>query len=919
MSISDFRRFLPSARWGCTSAVASGLILGLVATTVGAAPASTATTVAGAATESLDPAFVQEGMPSLHGGQVVGWGHSNGDSSPQALPDGVHATAISSDELALVVLRSDGRVDYHHDHAPLGSTRHVPDPPNGMRYTAVSEDSVLRSDGVVVGLSGRPKTTPPDGLAYTAISGNLSLRSDGVLDPSGDPDWSCAGARDPGAALRYTAVSARSGWESWVALRSDGAFVHCRQELDETAAAVVVEPPEGTRFVGIDLGQGEAIAATADGRVISSNGGQLMVAPAGRSIVSLTAMRRGQGAAALDDGTFISWGLSSEDSAPPVVPAGRDVFSALSGFLGYDQSWAIVVGDPIPVDVSVAMTVPTNPPSPSERPTRVTDRVMLKTSAALEDGTPVPGLVTTTVTAPDGQVRALEPERIYRGTAETELYPWHHELAGTYALGSTFSQSPYVTSSVETTVDLAEPSPVTVTTSGPTTWHDTSEKTLCFELSTQDGSPLWLRSSDEVTITVDGRPDLRYVGGYEEECARSLDLDPGTYMLRYHYEGWGEVDSVSWSGQVVVLPAISTRIESSLPSSWQYGEMPDLIDVDVLSDSLVPKGYAYLELDRMPFGDGAHLDTNGHGRISTRDDGELVPGTYPMVLRFRADGDFLDSRLERTVTVRPASFTTATPTIAGTAKIGSTLTAAPGIWSPTPTSYRYVWKVDGVAVTGATSSTFTVPESAAGKRITVTVTGLKQYYESSATSAPTIATGTFTAPQPAIKGTAQVGRTLTVTRGTWSPSPSSVKYVWKANGVTISTQTSSSFVVPASAKGKRLTVTVVGSRTGYTTRSVTSPATSMVAAGTFTAPRPTISGTMRVGSTLTVSRGTWSPVPSSVTYVWKADGVTIATRASSRFIVPARAQGKQLTVTVTGSLAGYTPKSAASYRTTTIR
>lgn len=927
MPTSVFRQslsFLPSARRACAALVAAGLVLGLATTTAGAAPAQVApvpaSTAAGATTESLDPAFIQEGMPSPHGGQVVGWGDTNSGSSPRALPDGVYATAISTDDLALVVLRSDGGVDYHHDDAPLGSPHHVPDPPDGTRYTAVSGDSVLRSDGVVVTLSGRPRMTPPDGLAYTAISGDLSLRSDGVLDPPGDPDWSCADARDPGAALRYTAVSARSGSEDWVALRSDGAFVHCRQEFDETAAAVVVEPPEGTRFVGIDLGQSEAIATTADGRVISSNGGQLTVAPAGRSIVSLAAMRRSQGAAALDDGTIISWGLNSGESAPPVVPAGRQVFSAVTGYFSYGQHWAIMVGDPIPVDVSVETTVPTNPLGPTERPTRVTDRVTLKTSAALEDGTPVPGLVTTTVAAPDGAIRTLEPKRAYQGAAETELYRWNNEVAGTYALSTTFSRSPYVTSVVETTVALAEPSPVTVTTSGPTTWHDTSEESLCFELSTQDGSPLWLPSTDQITITVDGRPDLKYVGGYEKECADSLDLDPGTYTLRYHYEGWGEVDSASWSGQVVVLPAISTRIESDLPSSWQYGEMPDLIDVDVLSDSLAPKGYVYLELDRMPFGDGAQLDTSGHGRISTRDDGELVPGTYPMVLRFRADGDFLDSRLERTVTVRPASFTTATPTITGTAKVGSTLTAVPGTWSPTPTGYRYAWKVDGVAVTGARSSTFTVPESAAGKGITVTVTGLKQYYESSATSAPTAAVtpGTFAAPLPAVTGTAKVGMTLTVNRGTWSPVPSAVQYVWKADGVTIATQATSAFVVPASANGKRLTVTVTGSRAGYTTKSVTSGQTAVIAPGTFTAPRPTISGTTRVGSTLTVSRGTWSPAPSSVNYVWKADGAYLETRRDNRFVIPSRARGKHLTVTVVGSRAGYTTKSVASYRTAAI-
>ncbi|WP_020017305.1 hypothetical protein [Promicromonospora sukumoe] len=929
MPTSDLRRFLPSARRACASLVASVLVLGLTMTTAGATPVQATPpgrmgTVVQAANETLDRTFVQEGMPSARGGQLVSWGDQSGGSTTQALPDGVHATAVSTDHDRVLVLRTDGRVDLHqYDTSPY-SLEPLPAPSNGTRYMAVSAVSgrILRSDGVVVSLQGRPEITPPDGLAYTAISGELALRSDGVLSNPGNPDGSCADVRDPGAGPHYTAVSARTGLENWAALRSDGALVYCQDAFAESTAAVV-DPPAGTRFVGVDMGVDEAIGATADGRVISTNGRQLAAAPTGRSIVSLAAMSNGQGAAALDDGTIISWGLNGQDAAPPVIPAGRDVFSAVSGYSSSGQHWAIVVGDPIPVEVSVDVSVSTDSSGPMERPTRVTDIVALKVSATLDGGAPVPGRVTTTVIAPDGKTHTLEPEQTYRGTAEVELYPWDHEQVGTYVLSTAFSGSPYTVSPVETTVDLAEPSPVVVTTTGPDTWYENSTRTLCFELSTTDGSPLWLRSTEQIRITVDGRPDLIQFGEFHRECVDRLDLDPGTYTLHYDYEGWSEVDSVAWSKQVVVLPPVATRIESDLPSSWHYGEMPASVEVDVFSDSSVPAGITTLELDRLTIGYGSRLDGGGHSQIRITDEDELAPGTYAMVVRFRADDNFRDASLERTVTVRPASFTTTPPTITGTPQIGSTLTAVPGTWSPAPTSTGYVWKVDGVAVAGATSSTFTVPASAAGKRITVTVTGDRQYYNTgSATSAPTatVAPTTFTAaPIPAVKGTAQVGKTLTVTRGTWSPAPSSVKYVWKANGTTISTQTSSSFVVPTSAKGKRLTVTVTGSRTGYTTRSVTSPATRTVAAGTFSARRPAIKGTTRVGSTLTVVRGTWTPAPSALKYVWKANGVTIATRTSSTFVVPARARGKQLTVTVTGARAGYTSKSVASYRTATIR
>ncbi|MFD7021600.1 hypothetical protein [Promicromonospora sukumoe] len=932
MSTSVSRRFLPSARRASASLVASGLVLALTTTAAGAAPAPATTTsssTTGTAATSLDPTFVQEGLPSQHGGQVVSWGDRIGTGTPQSFSDGVQAVAIDTDDNNLLVLRSDGRVDSHYTGVSPGYSHHLPAPPQGTTYTAVSTGwsgaQLLRSDGIVADMAGQPAMTPPDGLTYTAVSGGFALRSDGVLDPSGDPDATCADVRDPGPGLRYTAVSAHSEKSSWVALRSDGAFVFCRHGISESTATVI-DPPTGTRFVGVDMGQSLAFGATEDGQVISSDARRVAVAPPGRSIVSLAAMDFGQGAANLDDGTILSWGLDGLSSALPELPAGRAVFSALSGESGAAPHWAIMVGDPVQVEVSLAPTLP------ADRPLRVTDPFRAKVTATLADGTPVPGLVETTVSSPDGRVHELEPRAFSSGSVSIWSFPDKHELIGTRTMAVTFAGSPYATTTVETSLDFTEPSPVVVTTSGPTTWHQGAEDTLCVTLATEDGSPLWWAADNQATITVDGDPSKVYKvhqPSYDEPARSCLRDDawlfpPGNHTVRLDYKGWGERDSASWNGQVVVLPTTATRIDSDLPSSWHYGDMPDFIAVDVLSESRVPAGVARLYLDGATppwFGYSVRLDGNGHGRISTADEDELVPGTYGVTLSFRADRSFLDSYLQQTVTVKPALFTTATPTITGAPKVGSTLTAVPGSWSPTPTSYLYTWKVDGTPVTGATSSTFTVPASAAGKKITVTVTGLKQYYESAATSAPTatVAPGTFTSPRPTVKGTVKVGRTLTVSPGTWSPAPSSLKYVWKANGTTVSTRSTNTLVVPASAKGKRLTVTVTGSRTGYTPRSVASTATSVVAPATFTAPRPAIKGTKRVGSTLTVVRGTWSPAPSSVKYVWKANGVTISTRTSSKFVVPAKARGKQLTVTVTGTRAGYTTKSVTSYRTTTIR
>lgn len=75
-----------------------------------------------------------------------------------------------------------------------------------------------------------------------------------------------------------------------------------------------------------------------------------------------------------------------------------------------------------------------------------------------------------------------------------------------------------------------------------------------------------------------------------------------------------------------------------------------------------------------------------------------------------------------TVAVGPALKAGTTPTITGTAKVGHKLTAAHGTWSPTATSYTYVWKRDGKTVTGAARSTYVLVKADKGHKVSVKVT-----------------------------------------------------------------------------------------------------------------------------------------------------------------------------------------------------
>lgn len=79
-----------------------------------------------------------------------------------------------------------------------------------------------------------------------------------------------------------------------------------------------------------------------------------------------------------------------------------------------------------------------------------------------------------------------------------------------------------------------------------------------------------------------------------------------------------------------------------------------------------------------------------------------------------------------------------TPRIAGKAKVGKTLRAKPGSWSPAGVALDYRWLRDGKQIGGATGSTYTLRRVDRGKRISVRVTGsAPDYLPASATSPPT--------------------------------------------------------------------------------------------------------------------------------------------------------------------------------------
>src|SRR3954468_10173344 len=132
---------------------------------------------------------------------------------------------------------------------------------------------------------------------------------------------------------------------------------------------------------------------------------------------------------------------------------------------------------------------------------------------------------------------------------------------------------------------------------------------------------------------------------------------------------------------------------------------------------------------------------------------------------------------------------TALPQISGTAKEDSTLTASNGTWSNAPTSFDYQWRrcaSDGSAcgdITGATKQTYSPTAADVRRTLRVAVTASNTDGKATATSEATDVVDSKSGPKnsvrPAVSGTAAVGEELRVSRGTWSPTPTSFGFQWQ--------------------------------------------------------------------------------------------------------------------------------------------
>jgi hypothetical protein len=207
-----------------------------------------------------------------------------------------------------------------------------------------------------------------------------------------------------------------------------------------------------------------------------------------------------------------------------------------------------------------------------------------------------------------------------------------------------------------------------------------------------------------------------------------------------------------------------------------------------------------------------------------------------------------------------------------------------------------------------------------GKTLTVTVTGSKDGYtsktETSAESA-VVAKGSLTTTVASISGTAKVGYRLTANHNAWGPAPVDMSYQWYRSGAAISGATASTYVLAGADAGKTMTVRVIGRKAGYIAVYRQSPATASVALGDLKGEFPKITGTTKVGSTLTANPGLWTSGV-SVSYQWYRDGVAITGGTGKYFKLTTADLGHQIKVKALGQKPGYQSRAYYSYSTVKI-
>ena len=340
-------------------------------------------------------------------------------------------------------------------------------------------------------------------------------------------------------------------------------------------------------------------------------------------------------------------------------------------------------------------------------------------------------------------------------------------------------------------------------------------------------------------------------------------------------------------------------------------------------------GYVILRRNRATTAPGEFTELvadTGSAANTYTDDSVAADTSYTYKIRaINEHGVSELSRWARADTPAPSpanSPATGAPTIAGTAQVGSTLTAdTSGIADADGLSgaaFSYQWLADDADIAGATATAYTLADADEGMAIKLRVSftddaGNEETLTSVATDTVEARPNSPATGAPTIAGTAQVGETLTADTSGIADGDGltnvAYSYQWLADDADIAGATDSSYTLVDADEGAIIKLRVSFTDDAGNEETMTSAATEPVGfavqqqiVNTPATGQPTISGMAQVGETLTADTSGISDVDGlssvSYSYQWLADGAEIAGATATVYTLTDSEEGKTVKVRV---------------------
>ena len=255
---------------------------------------------------------------------------------------------------------------------------------------------------------------------------------------------------------------------------------------------------------------------------------------------------------------------------------------------------------------------------------------------------------------------------------------------------------------------------------------------------------------------------------------------------------------------------------------------------------------------------------------------------------------------------------TIAPVISGIAQRGETLTSTTGTWTGVGTiTFAYQWQRDEVNISGATSSTYVLVADDDNTSITcvVTATDDEGSTNSSSNAISPILGSPYNLVAPVASGTGQVGQTLSTTNGSWQGIATiTFTYQWRRDASDISGATSSTYTLVADDYATDIDCMVTATNSLGSANQDSNDIENIAGSVPVISGVPTISGTAKVGETLTATAAsvTGTPTPTD-TFQWQrsdngsTEWANVSGATSTTYTAVSADEGKFLRVVQTST------------------